>query len=93
MTLYIWTAKSKSGEVDVKVGAAWLSYGQYDKAIAAIARGVGKGGLKNPADAQLLLGIAQYRAGNKAEALKAFRAAKGDESLTRLASLWALRAQ
>jgi Flp pilus assembly protein TadD len=49
--------------------------------------------LKNPAEAQLLLGITQLRSGNKAEAVKAFKAVKGDPTLTRLGNLWALRAQ
>jgi hypothetical protein len=38
----------------------------------------------------LLLGIAQLKAGNKDEALKAFHAVKGDPKYERLASLWSL---
>jgi hypothetical protein len=81
-----------SGELDVKIGAAYLSYGQYPQAVAALQRGIAEGKLKNPAEAQLLLGIAQLRAGNKGEAGKAFKDIKGDETLARLGSLWALRA-
>ena len=40
--------KGKSGEVDFKVGTAWLSYGQFPQAIAAITRGITKGGLREP---------------------------------------------
>lgn len=86
-------AKGKSGELDYKVGAAWLSYSQYPQAVTAISRGIAKGGLKNPAEAQLMLAIAQLRGGNKADALKSFKGVKGDATLERLASLWALRAQ
>lgn len=81
-----------NGELDVKIGAAYLSYGQYPQAITAIQRGIAEGKLKNPAEAQLLLGIAQLRAGNKDEAGKAFKEVKGDETLARIGSLWALRA-
>ncbi len=86
-------AAAKAGEPDVRIGLAYLSYGQFPQALAAIQRGIGKGGLKNPAEAQLLLGIAQLRSGNKAEAIKAFKAVKGDDTLGRLGNLWALRAQ
>ena len=86
-------AKKPTGELDYKVGAAWMSYGQYPQAVAAMARGIAKGALKNPAEAQLMLGIAQLRAGDKAAAEKSLKAVKGDATLERLASLWALRAQ
>ncbi len=86
-------AAAKTGEPDVRVGMAYLSYGQVPQALTAIQRGIGKGGLKNPAEAQLALGIAHLRSGNKAEAAKAFRAVKGDPTLERLGNLWALRAQ
>jgi hypothetical protein len=86
-------AAAKTGEADVRVGMAYLSYGQVPQALTAIQRGIGKGGLKNAADAQLALGIAQLRAGNMAEAAKAFKSVKGDPTLERLGHLWALRAQ
>jgi hypothetical protein len=84
---------SKTGDKDVSVGIAYLGYQQYDKAAAAIQRGLAKPGVANPADAQLLLGIAQLGAGRKEEARKAFRAVKGDPTLERLANLWTLHAQ
>jgi hypothetical protein len=77
----------------VSVGVAYLGYQQYDKAAAAIERGLGKGGVTSPADAQLLLGIAQLGAGRKDEARKAFKAVKGNPTLERLANLWTLHAQ
>ena len=59
---------AKTGDADVALGSAYLSYGQNDKAVEALSRGVGKGGLKSPAEAQIMLGIAQLRSGNKEEA-------------------------
>ena len=56
------SARAKpTGDSDVKLGAAYLSYGENDKAIEAIKRGIGKGGVKNPDEAGLLLGIAYLR--------------------------------
>lgn len=86
-------AASKTGDKDVSVGVSYLGYQQFDKAAAAIERGIKKGGVTNPADAQLLLGIAQLGAGKKDDARKAFRAVKGNPTLERLANLWTLHAQ
>ena len=82
-----------SGDKDVSVGLAYLGYGQNDKAIELIQKGLKKGGLKSEAEARLLLGIAQLRSGHKDEAVKAFHSVKGDPSLERLANLWSLRAK
>jgi hypothetical protein len=40
-----------------------------------------------------MLGIAQLKAGHKDEAIKSFKAVKGDAVLERLASLWILHAR
>lgn len=85
---------AKTGDVDVALGNAYLSYGQNDKAIAAFNAGITKGSLKNPADALLSLGIAQARSGDKAGALKSFRSVKTeDPATTRIAKLWSLYVQ
>jgi hypothetical protein len=79
-----------TGDNDVKLGAAYLSYGELPKAVEALQRGMSKGGVKNPDDAGLLLGIAHLRAGNKAEAAKAFGTVNKDATMTRIAKLWLL---
>jgi tetratricopeptide (TPR) repeat protein len=85
------SARTKpTGDSDVKLGAAYLSYGENEKAIEAINRGVTKGGVKNPDEAGLLLGIAYLRANNKAEAAKAFQTVTKDPAMTRIAKLWML---
>lgn len=88
-------AAAKNGDPEVKLGLAYLSYGQFPQAVAAIQRGIAKGGLKRvtDAEAQLALGTAQLRAGDKAAAASTFAAVKGDETQLRLARLWALRAK
>jgi tetratricopeptide (TPR) repeat protein len=82
-----------TGDKDVGVGLAYLGYQQYDKAIDSLNKGLSKGGVKNEAEARLLLGIAQLRGGHKEDAVKTFKAVKGDPGLERLATLWSLHAK
>ena len=84
---------AKNGMKSVGLGLAYLGYGQYDKAADAISKGLAKGGVKDEAQARLLLGIAQLKAGHKDDATKSFHAVKGDPSLERLANLWTLHAK
>src|SRR5882724_4756063 len=50
---------ASTGAKNFGVGLAYLGYGQYDKAVDQISKGLAKGGLRNEAEARLLLGIAQ----------------------------------
>jgi tetratricopeptide (TPR) repeat protein len=79
------------GDKLVGVGTGYFGYGEYDKAAKDIAAGLAKGATKDTENARLLLGIAQFKAGSKDEALKTFSSVKGDAPLQRLAALWALR--
>jgi TolA-binding protein len=82
-----------TGDKDVGVGLAYLGYQQYDKASDLLSKGLTKGGVKSDAEAHLLLGIAQLKAGHKDDAVKSFHAVKGDPALERLANLWTLHAK
>lgn len=87
-------AGAPSGDAFVRLGEAYMSFGQHPQAVAAIQKGIAKGKLTNAAEAQLLLGIAQLKAGSKGDAAKTLRAIKSDDGdLQRVAKLWALRAQ
>jgi len=85
--------KSSTGDKNVGVGLAYLGYQQYDKAADQLNKGLTKGGIKNDAEAHLLLGIAQLKSGKKDDAVKSFKAVKGDPNLERLAELWTLHAK
>jgi len=82
-----------TGGKNAGMGLAYLSYGQYDKAIDQLTKALAKGGLRNAADTQLLLGIAQLKGGHKDDAIKSFKAVKGDPVLERLGTLWAIHAR
>jgi tetratricopeptide (TPR) repeat protein len=83
----------KPGEADVRFGEAFWSYGQYDQAIEAVERGIKKGGVKDPDDAQLRLGLAHLGAGHKDQALAAFTAANSGSPFAKISHMWALLAQ
>jgi Tfp pilus assembly protein PilF len=68
-----------------------LSYGDFERAVAAFERGLAKGNVRNIEETRLNLGIAQLKGGNKEAAAATFAAVKGDDTLQRLARLWALR--
>jgi hypothetical protein len=87
-------AGAPNGDALVQVGAAYISYGHNDKAVAAISKGIAKGGLKSPDEANLLLGIAQLRQKSNAAAQQAFDkvASSSNSGYARLGKLWALRA-
>jgi hypothetical protein len=84
---------SPTGQKDVGVGIGYLSYQQYDKAAELISKGLMKGGVKDEPQARLLLGIAQLKGGKREAAVATFKSVKGDPTLERLASLWALHAR
>ena len=78
----------KDGNALVRTGFAYTALGQYDKGIALMQQGIAKGGLRNPADANLHLGLAYLRAGNKQAAATAFRKVTGNDGAADLARLW-----
>ncbi len=84
-------AKETSGEIDVKLGESYYTYGRFDEAVAAIQKGIEKGGLKDAADAQTTLGIALLAAGKKADAVAALdKAAAAGGAGGQVAHVWSL---
>lgn len=84
-------AGRKSGEVDARIALAFLSYGEFERSVAAYERALAKGNVRNVEEARLNLGIAQLKAGNKEAAAATFAVVKGDETLQRVARLWTLK--
>jgi tetratricopeptide (TPR) repeat protein len=84
--------KATQGQADVALGQAYLSYGMFDEAIAALQRGIKKGGVTDVDEAQISLGIAYLRKGQKDQARQAFKAVKAESKWHALGELWELRA-
>jgi tetratricopeptide (TPR) repeat protein len=85
--------KAGTGQGDVALGHAYSSFGQYEKAVGAISKGMEKGGVRDPQQALLTLGIANLKLGKKVEAVKAFEQVKDDEAMADVARLWAIAAR
>lgn len=78
------------GEALVRLGEAYASYGQYDKAISAIERGIKKGGVDNLTDARIQLGRALVAAGRVQEGRATFKLVETKGPLGKVARLWVI---
>jgi tetratricopeptide (TPR) repeat protein len=85
-------AAAKTGEADVTLGMAYISAGQYDKAVEALRRGLQKGAGKRTDEANIMLGRAYLKLKQKDAARKAFKAVPDDSKLARVAELYDLHA-
>jgi tetratricopeptide (TPR) repeat protein len=83
-------SKAKTGAGLVNLGWAYSTMDQYDKGITMMQQGIAKGGLKAPEEAKLRLGVAQARAGKKADAIATFQGIKGGGGAGDLAKYWIL---
>jgi tetratricopeptide (TPR) repeat protein len=86
---------SPNGDMFIRLGEVQVQREDWDAAIAAIQRGVDKGQLKDPGNAQLMLGIAHYSQKNYDEAVPFFTRARQSERHRQIADsyLQAIRAQ
>lgn len=84
-----------SGDGLVSVGEAYLSYGQPDKAVELMIRGIAKGSLGHPEQANLLLGMAELQAHKTVEAQRAFEKVEisSNQRYARLGKLWILHSE
>jgi Tfp pilus assembly protein PilF len=83
---------AKTGEADVALGMAYMSAGQYEKAVQALSRGLQKGAGKRTDEANIMLGRAYLKLKQKDAARKAFKAVPDDSKLARVAELYDLHA-
>ena len=77
-----------SGLSWIKLGDAYASYGRYESAIAAYQKGIAKGGLAHPDDAELHLGLAYLAAKQGEKAKAALSAVSAGDGARDLAQLW-----
>jgi TolA-binding protein len=87
-------SKSSAGELDVKLGEVYFGSGDYQNAVTAINRGIGKGGIKHLDEAYVYLGRSQVALKNNADAKKAFAGLKTVPNISpRVLKLWDLYAE
>jgi tetratricopeptide (TPR) repeat protein len=85
--------KNSAGQLDVKLGEVYYGAGDYQGAVTAITRGIGKGQIKQLDEAYVYLGRAQVALKNNAEAKKAFTGLKAVPNISpRVLRLWELYA-
>jgi tetratricopeptide (TPR) repeat protein len=84
--------RASSGQPDVDVGRIYLSQRMYDRAIAALRKGIQKGSLENSDQTRIDLGVAYLKSGETRQARETFAAVKADSEWRGLAELWSVRA-
>jgi tetratricopeptide (TPR) repeat protein len=84
--------RASSGQPDVDIGRMYLSQRMYDRAIAALRKGIQKGSLENSDQTRIDLGVAYLKNGETKQARETFAAIKADSEWRSLAELWSVRA-
>lgn len=87
-------AKSPAGELDVKLGEVYYGFGDYQKAVDVISRGIQKGQIKHLDEAYVYLGLAQVQLKDFAGAKRTFASLKIVPDISpRVLKLWTLYAE
>jgi tetratricopeptide (TPR) repeat protein len=79
---------SEDGELDIRLGNAYLNTGQYQECVQAVRAGIRKGDLKNPDNAQISLGMCLYNLNQYQAAINAFQEAAKTPKSRRMANQW-----
>ncbi len=82
---------SADGKLALSNGYDLVLDAQSEKGLALMAAGIAKGGIRQIDDARLLLGYAQYLAGQKSKSIQTMRSIKGDNAPAALARLWVIQ--
>ena len=83
--------RATSGQLDAAIGRIYLSQRMYDRAIAALRKGIQKGALEHSDQTRIDLGVAYLKSGETRQARETFAAVKADSEWRGLAELWSLR--
>jgi tetratricopeptide (TPR) repeat protein len=79
---------TEDGELDVRLGNAFLNTGNYDECVKSVRNGIRKGGLKSPDNAQISLGMCLYNERQYQDAIKAFQVAARTDRSRRVSTQW-----
>ncbi len=79
---------SDEGELNLRLGNAYLNLGQFGECVAAIQEGIKKGGIKSPDNAQISLGMCLYNQKKYRAAIAAFREAGKTKRSRNISRQW-----
>lgn len=79
------------GNALAQIGEEYATSGDPARGVAFLQAGIARGGLRNPDDATLHLGLAQAQAGQLQEAQRTLASVHGTDGTADLAQLWLLR--
>ncbi len=79
---------SDEGELDLRLGNAYLNLGRYGECIFSVQAGIRKGGIKSPDNAQISLGMCLYNQQKYRAAINAFREARKTRRSARISNQW-----
>ena len=79
---------SDEGELDLRLGNAYLNIGKYGDCVSSVRSGLRKGGIKSPDNAQISLGMCLYNQQKYTASIKAFREARKTRRSARIANQW-----
>jgi len=79
---------SDEGELDLRLGNAYLNLGMYGECVSAIERGIEKGQIKSPDNAQISLGMCLYNERDYRDAIAAFKEAGKTQRSRRISNQW-----
>ena len=79
---------SDEGELDLRLGNAYVNLGRYGECVSAVKAGLRKGGIKSPDNAQISLGMCLYNQQKYGASINAFREARKTRRSARIANQW-----
>jgi tetratricopeptide (TPR) repeat protein len=79
---------SEDGDLDVRLGNAYLNVEEYEDCAKSVRNGIRKGGLKSPDNAQISLGMCLYNLREYRNAIKAFEQAAKTPRSRRVSGQW-----
>jgi len=82
----------KTGDYDLKLAETYYGYGRYADAETAVRRAMSKGGVKDNAEAEMVLGMSLAQQGKNSDAAAEFAKVNGNANVTKIAHLWTVYA-
>ena len=79
---------SSDGEIDLRLGNAYLNLGRHAECAASVRNGLEKGGIKNPDTGNFSLGLCLYNLQQYDAAIDAFNEAKKTPRSARISNEW-----